>query len=397
MNCPIYKKCGGCQLQNLTYEEQLSLKQSKIIKLVGKYCHVDEIIGMEHPYNYRNKISRAFGFRNGRIISGIYQSASRRIVQTDSCFLEDEYADKVIKTIRELCISFRIKAYDINTGRGFFRHALIRRAKNSGETMAVLVTAKGDFPKKRDFVNALLQKHPELTTVVWNINPTETPLFLGEKSETLYGNGFITETLLGNSFRISPRSFYQVNTKQTEVLYTKVLELAELSGKERVIDAYCGTGTIGLTLARKAKSVIGVESNPDAVADAEANARLNGIKNAQFVAADAGEFMQSLAEKGEKIDTVITDPPRAGCSKRFIESLLSLSPKKIVYVSCNPETLTRDLFALRKGGYKVKKIQPIDMFPFTEHVETVVLLSREKADDYIRISVHTKDLQTKEN
>ncbi len=376
MNCPIYKKCGGCQLQNLTYEEQLSLKQSKIIKLVGRYCHIDEIIGMEHPYNYRNKISRAFGFRNGRIISGIYQSASRRIVQTDSCMLEDVYADKIVKTLRELCISFRIKSYDINTGRGFFRHALIRRAVNSGETMVVLVTAKGDFPKKRDFVNALLQKHPDITTVVWNINPTETPLFLGEKSETLYGEGYITENLLGNRFRISPRSFYQVNTKQTEILYSKVIEFADLSGREKIIDAYCGTGTIGLTLASNAKSVIGVESNPDAVSDAITNAKLNGIKNATFVAADAGDFMQELAEKNEKIDTVITDPPRAGCSKRFIESLLSLSPKKIVYVSCNPETLTRDLFALRKGGYKVKKIQPIDMFPFTEHVECVVQLCR---------------------
>lgn len=376
MNCPIYKKCGGCQLQNLTYEEQLSLKQSKIIKLVGKYCHVDEIIGMENPYHYRNKISRAFGFRNGRIICGIYQSASRRIVQAEECLLEDVYADKIIKTVHSLCISFKIKAYDINTGKGFFRHALIRRAVNGGETMVVLVTAKGDFPKKRDFVSALLQKHPDITTVVWNVNQTETPLFLGEKSETLYGEGYITENLLGNRFRISPRSFYQVNTKQTEVLYNKVLEFAALGGKEKIIDAYCGTGTIGLTLAGKAKSVIGVESNPDAVADAVINAKLNGIKNTKFVAADAGDFMQELAEKNEKIDTVITDPPRAGCSKRFIDSLLSLSPKSIVYVSCNPETLTRDLFALRKGGYKVKKIQPIDMFPFTEHVECVVSLTR---------------------
>ncbi len=376
MNCPVSKKCGGCQLQNLTYEEQLSLKQSKIIKLVGRYCHIDEIIGMEHPYNYRNKVSRAFGFRNGRIISGIYQSASKRIVQTDCCLLEDQYADKIIKTLRELCISFKIKAYDINTGRGFFRHALVRRAVNSGETMVVLVTAKGDFPKKRDFVNALLEKHKDITTIVWNINETETPLFLGEKSEILHGNGYITETLLGKRFRISPRSFYQVNTKQTEILYSKVIEFADLKGKERVIDAYCGTGTIGLTLADSAKEVIGVESNPDSVADAIVNARENGITNATFIVSDAGKFMDSLAQKGEAVDVVITDPPRAGCSKRFLDSLLSLSPKKIVYVSCNPETLTRDLFALRKGGYKVRKIQPVDMFPFTEHTECVVQLCR---------------------
>lgn len=373
-SCPIAKKCGGCRLQNLTYEEQLSLKQSKIIKLVGKYCHVDEIIGMEEPFRYRNKASRAFGFRNGRIISGIYQSASRKIVQTDHCLLEDEYAGKIVQTVRELCISFKIKAYDLNSGRGFFRHVLVRRAANSGETMVVLVTAAGDFPKKRDFAAELLKKHSDITTVVWNINPTETPLLLGAKSEILYGSGYITDNLLGFSFRISPKSFYQVNTKQTEILYSKAAEFAALSGRERVIDAYCGTGTIGLTMAKRASEIIGVESNPDAVADAIQNAKINGITNAKFISADAGEFMADLAKNGESADVVITDPPRAGCSKQFLDSLLALSPKRIVYVSCNPETLSRDLFVLRKGGYKVKRIQPVDMFPFTEHCEVVVQL-----------------------
>ena len=392
MICPIAKKCGGCQLQNLEYEEQLSLKQSKLIKLVGRYCHIDEIIGMQEPFRYRNKVSRAFGFRNGRIISGIYQSSSGRIVQTDSCLLEDEFADEIIKTVRELCVSFRIKAYDLNTGRGFFRHVLVRRAVNTDETMVVLVTAKGEFPKKQSFVAALLKKHPEITTVVWNVNQTETPLFLGEKSEILYGHGYITEKLLGLSFRISPKSFYQVNPKQTEILYSKAREFAGLSGKETLIDAYCGTGTIGLTMAKGAREVIGVETNREAVADANENARINGIKNARFVCADAGEFMADLAQKGEKADAVITDPPRAGCSKKFIDSLLSLSPKTIVYVSCNPETLTRDLFALRKGGYKVKKIQPVDMFPFTEHVETVVLLSRKDVHERIKFDVNVEGL-----
>ncbi len=377
MICPIAKKCGGCQLQNLDYEEQLSLKQSKIIKYIGKYCHVDEIIGMDDPFHYRNKVSHAFAFRNGKIYSGIYQSATRRVVQTDSCLLEDEYADRIVQTVRELCVAFKIKAYDLNSGKGFFRHVLVRRAVNTGETMVVLVTAKGEFTKKEDFVSALLKKHPDITTVVWNINPTETPLFLGSRSEILYGEGYITDTLLGNAFRISPKSFYQVNTKQTEILYSKAVEFAALSGRERVIDAYCGTGTIGLTVARNAKEVIGVESNKDAVADAIQNAKLNGIKNARFVTSDAGEFMQTLARKGESVDVVITDPPRAGCSKRFLESLLALSPKTIVYVSCNPETLSRDLFTLRKSGYKVKKIQPVDMFPFTEHTETIVCLRKQ--------------------
>ncbi len=376
MLCPYAKKCGGCSLQNLTYEEQLSMKQAKIIRLVGKYCHVDEIIGMNEPFYYRNKVQSLFSFRNGKTVCGIYQSATRRVVPVETCLLEDKNAGAIVKTVKDLCNAFKIKSYDLTNGKGFMRHVLIRRGFKSGEIMAVIVTAKGEFPHKKDFADALLKKHPEITTLVWNINPTSTPLFLGEKSEILYGNGYITDVLSGLKFRISPNSFYQVNPIQTEILYAKVREFLALSGKEKVIDAYCGTGTIGLTAARGAKEIIGVEVNPDAVADAIENARLNGIKNARFINSDAGEFMQSLAEKGEKINAVITDPPRAGCSIKFIKSLLSLSPEKIVYVSCNPETLSRDLFALRKGGYKVKKIQPVDMFPFTDHVENVVCLTR---------------------
>lgn len=374
--CPIAKKCGGCQLQNLTYEEQLSMKQAKVIRLVGKYCHVDEIIGMETPYHYRNKASHAFGFANGRVVSGIYQSATRRIAPTDGCLLEDVRVAGIVRTVRELCTAFGIKTYDLQTGRGFFRHVLVRNGFASGEVMAVLVTAKGEFPSKRAFVSALLEKHPEITTIVWNINPTNTPLLLGNRSEVLYGSGYITDTLSGLSFRVSPRSFYQVNPVQTEVLYGKVVEFAALSGKERVIDAYCGTGTIGLTLARHAKEVLGVEVNADAVADAQENAKRNGIGNARFIAADAGDFLRELAQTGEKIDVVVTDPPRAGCSKQFLQSLLALSPKRVVYVSCNPETLSRDLFVLSGGGYRVKKIQPVDLFPHTEHVESVVCLTR---------------------
>lgn len=380
--CPVCKKCGGCQLQNLTYKEQLSMKQAKVIRLVGRYCHVDEIIGMDDPYHYRNKVSHAFGFMSGRVVSGIYQSSSRRIVPCDTCLLEDAYADEIVKTVKKLCISFGIQAYDLKSGRGFLRHVLVRRGFSSGETMTVLVTAKGDFPKKRDFAAALLARH-EITTVVWNINSSDTPLLLGVKSEVLHGDGYITDTLSGLSFRISPNSFYQVNPVQTEVLYGKAAEFACLSGKERVIDAYCGTGTIGLTIAKDARELIGVDSNAEAVADAIANAERNGIRNASFAVSDAGEFMLKLALRGETADVVITDPPRAGCSKQFVSALLALAPKRIVYVSCNPETLSRDLFALSEGGYRVKKIQPVDMFPFTEHVETVVLLSHKKPDRQI--------------
>ena len=375
--CPYAKKCSGCQLQNLTYDEQLKMKQVKLINLLGKYGHVSEIIGMNDPGNYRNKLQRAFAYNRGRLISGIYQSASYRIAEVDECMLEDKISSKIVDTVRALCPSFKIKAYDLNTGSGFLRHILVRRGFVSGEIMVVLVTARGEFKSRRSFVNELLRRHPEITTLVWNINTTNTPLMLGERSEILYGDGYITDTLCGLSFRISPRSFYQINHTQTEVLYSLAKKYADLDGSERVIDAYCGTGTIGLTMADKARELIGVEVNGEAVRDAKDNAERNGIKNASFYEADAGDFMSELAKKGEDVDVVITDPPRAGCSMRFLRSLISLSPKKIVYISCDPETLARDLNTLTKNGYTVKKIQGVDMFPFTRHVESVVCLSRE--------------------
>ena len=275
-----------------------------------------------------------------------------------------------------MCPNFKIKPYDLNTGSGFLRHVLVRKGFTSGEIMVVFVTAKGDFKSKTSFVNELLRRHSKITTIVWNINPTTTPLMLGNQSEILYGKGYITDTLCGLSFRISPRSFYQINPTQTEKLYSLAKEYAKLTGNEKVIDAYCGTGTIGLTMADKAKEIIGVEVNSDAIKDAKENAKLNGIKNAKFYNADAGDFMYELAERGEKADVVITDPPRAGCSIKFLKSLLKLSPKRIVYISCNPETQARDLITLTKNGYKVTKIQPVDLFPHTNHVETLVCLTR---------------------
>lgn len=375
-NCPHYKKCGGCQLQNLTYPEQLSMKQAKVIRLLGHYCHVDEIIGMDDPYRYRNKASHAFAFMGGKTVTGIYQSASRRVIPVEDCLLEDPHADEIVHTVRKLCVLYGYKPYDLQTGRGFLRHVLVRRGHASGQTMVVLVTSNGKFDRKREFAETLLSKYDDIATIVWNINPTNTPLLLGNKSEILHGDGYITDTLMGLEFRISPRSFYQVNPTQTEVLYGKAVEFAALTGKERVIDAYCGTGTIGLTLARQAKEVYGAETNADAVKDAIENAKRNHIENARFFEADAGLFMQEMAQRKERIDVVVTDPPRVGCSKQFLQSVLALSPKRVVYVSCNPETLSRDLFVLSKGGYRVKKIQPVDMFPFTEHVECAVCLSR---------------------
>lgn len=384
--CPIYKKCSGCQLQNLPYEEQLHLKQAKLIRLLGRFGHIEEIIPMDDPTHYRNKVQSAFCNKSGRLTAGIYQSATRKIVEVPpsmegGCMLEDLTATRIVATIRTLAPSFKLKPFDLATGRGFLRHVLIRRGFASGEVMVVIVTAPGDFPSCRSFVNELCRRHPEITTIVWNINPTTTPLFLGNESKTLFGEGYITDTLCGLTFRISPRSFYQVNPVQTEILYNTACRFAKLTGKERLIDAYCGTGTIGLTMASRegvvgAKEVIGVEVNRDAVQDAKDNARRNGIDSAKFYAADAGDFMKELAARGESADVVITDPPRAGCSREFLQSLLTLAPNRVVYVSCNPETLARDLHTLTKGGYKVKKMQPVDLFPFTEHCEVVVALER---------------------
>jgi 23S rRNA (uracil1939-C5)-methyltransferase len=385
--CPYAKKCGGCSLQNLPYEEQLHLKQAKLIKMLGRFGHVEEIIGMDDPTHYRNKIQAAFRSRSGKVVSGVYQSASRRIVEVEDCMLEDGCAAPILATIRKLCGSMKIRPYDLESGQGFLRHVLIRRGFATGEIMVVLVTAKGEFRSERPFVNELLRRHPEITTVVRNINPTETPLFLGGESYVLHGDGVITDRLCGLEFRISPRSFYQVNPAQTEILYGKAREFAALTGKETVIDAYCGTGTIGLTMAADAKSVVGVEVNGDAVADAMENAKRNGVSNATFHAADAGDFMRDMAARGQSADVVITDPPRAGCSPQFLRSLLTLAPARIVYVSCNPETLARDLHTLTKGGYKVKKIQPVDMFPWTGHVESVVCLTR-RLDNELRERVN---------
>lgn len=375
--CPLAKKCGGCQLQNMTYDRQLRWKQARCEILLKKFGKVEKIIGMENPYHYRNKVQAAFGrTKSGKIISGVYQSGTHRIVSVDSCMTEDETADKIIVDIREMLPKFKIWTYDEDRGTGFLRHVLVKRGFSSGEVMVVLVGASGYFPMKKKFTAALLEKHPEITTVVLNINPKDTNLVLGDKEEVLYGNGYIEDTLCGCVFRISPKSFYQINPVQTEKLYGKAMELAQLDKSTSVLDAYCGIGTIGLVAAKTAGKVIGVELNRDAVKDAISNCKRNGMDNARFYCADAGDFMQELAENGEKFDVVFMDPPRSGSSKKFIDSLVASAPERVVYISCNPETLARDLNMLTHKGYKVKKICPVDMFPHTNHIECVVLLTR---------------------
>ena len=407
--CQYAKKCGGCDYQGLPYEKQLKEKQEYVRKNVGEFCKVLPIIGMEHPYHYRNKVHAVFDIaKGGSVISGVYKAGTHDVVNIDSCRIEDETADAIIRDIRGLLRSFKIKTYDEDTGYGLLRHVLVRRGFHSGEVMVVLVLGSPILPSKNNFVKALRKLHPEITTVVLNVNDKKTSMILGEKETVIYGKGYIEDTLCGCTFRISPKSFYQVNPVQTEILYTKAIEYAGLTGKERIVDAYCGIGTIGLIAASKAKEVISVELNRDAVRDAVTNAKRNDIKNVQFYNADAGQFMVEMAEyradqkknqvpdatkSGKKatpdgnVDVVFMDPPRAGSDEAFLSSVIRLAPKRVVYISCNPETLARDLKYLTKHGYQAKECQPVDLFPWTKHVETVVLLSHKKPDGHINVKV----------
>ena len=377
--CPYMKKCGGCQLQGVPYTQQLKEKEKQVKDLIGPYCRVFPITGMETPYHYRNKVHAVLDHRKGNVISGIYEERSHQVVPVDSCQIEDEKADAIIVTIRELLQSFRMKVYDEDNGFGLFRHILIRVGKTSGQIMVVLVMASPIFPSKNNFIKALRQKHPEITTIVQNINDQDTNMVLGEREKVLYGKGYITDTLCNKTFRISSRSFYQINPVQTEKLYQKAIHLAGLTGKERIVDAYCGIGTIGLIAADRVKEVIGIELNEDAIRDAIRNAHANKITNAQFYCEDAGKFMEEMADSGETADVVFMDPPRSGSDERFLSSVVKLSPKQIVYISCNPETMARDLAYLTGNGYRAITAWPFDMFPHTSHTEVVACLKRVQA------------------
>ncbi len=375
--CRNFKRCGGCQLPNLEYGEQLEYKQRQAEYLLSDFCRVNEIIGMDKPYHYRNKASAVFYYdrKKRKTVSGIYQGSSGRIMPIESCLLEDEKSDEIIQTVCRLADSFKLKPYSLETGAGFLRHILIRKGFKTNQYMVVLITASPALRSKRSFVNALIKAHPEITTIVQSINPDGEVLTLGEKSEVLFGNGFIEDELCGCRFRISPASFYQINPVQTEILYGKAIEFAGLTGSERIFDAYCGTGTIGIIAAKNAKEAIGVEINEAAVKDAIINAERNETNN-QFICADAEDYLNAAAKHDERFDVIFMDPPRAGATVKFLKSAVKANPKKIVYISCNPKTLARDLKYLDKNGYKVKEIQPVDMFPMTKHIEAAVLITR---------------------
>lgn len=392
--CPVSKKCGGCQLLDIPYSQQLTLKKKQLEETLKGICKVQTVIGMEHPFHYRNKVHAVFDRdRRGNIISGIYQENTHIVVPVEKCLIEDEKADEIIGTIRGMLKSFKIRTYDEDTGYGLLRHVLIRKGFQSGEIMVVLVTASPVFPSKNNFVKALREKHPEITTIVQNINGRGTSMVLGDREQVLYGKGYITDQLCGCTFRISSKSFYQVNPVQTEKLYNLAIELAGLTGKETVLDAYCGIGTIGIIASRKAGQVIGVELNQDAVRDAVNNAKLNQISNIRFYCNDAGRFMVNMAERGDRADVVIMDPPRSGSTEEFMDSIKKMGADRVVYISCNPETLARDLRYMKKLGYRVVgDAFGVDMFAETYHVETVILLSQQKPDDVIEVDLDLDEL-----
>ena len=398
--CPVFDRCGGCQLLHMSETAQKAFKQGLCEELLGGFGRVSPILTAENPRNYRNKVHAAFarkrmggGFPGGKgngvyksgkggpagrskIISGIFEEESHRVIETTDCLIQDKRAAEYLRTVRKLMQETHTEPYNEDTGRGTMRYVFLRTGRKSGEVLMALVTGTPEFPAKAKFAAEIKKKHPEIVTLIHNINPQKNSMVLGKKETVLYGNGYITDTLCGHTFRISANSFYQVNSEQTEVLSKTAVELAKITKEDTVIDAYCGIGTISLMAADYAGRVIGVEVNAQAVKDAKDNAKRNNCTNAEFICQDAGVFMREQAKKGTAPQVVIMDPPRAGSDDAFLSSLVTMAPERVVYISCNPETQARDLKKLTAKGYKVEVIQPVDMFPGTKHVESVVLLGR---------------------
>ncbi len=376
--CPYAKKCSSCQLNNLSDGEQLRYKENICKKHLSKLCRVEPIAPSPKTTGYRNKAQFVYKTEGKRIVSGIYRSASRSVMAAERCALCSDRANETAAALAKLFQSFKLRPYDAHTGRGWLRSVVLREAEGTGEMMAVIIGTDPVLPAKRTFSTALQKACPWLTTAVYAVNRDRSKLFNGKTAGVLFGEGHITDVLCGERFLISPSSFYQINHAQTEQLYGKAIGLGGLSGNETVLDAYCGVGTIGIVASRHAKEVLAVELNPQAIRDAARNAKLNGIENIRFTAADSKDYVKALAEEGAAIDAAFIDPPRAGCTASFLNALARLSPKRIVYVSCNPETQARDIRILGRLGYRAEVAYPFDMFPHTNHVETVCLMSRVK-------------------
>ncbi len=380
--CPVVGECGGCQLQHMAYEAQLRHKRQQVadaLERIGRLAGVTvhPTLGMDEPWRYRNKAQFPFGEWSGRVIAGFFAPGTHRIVDIDQCEIQHPLGNRIMREVKELATRFGVPIYDEKTHRGVLRHVLARVGRGTGEAMAVLVTNGPQLPHGRKIAEELMRRVPGLVSVVQNINPERTNVILGRKSRLLAGRDRIYDVIDELKFAISPVSFFQVNPVQTEVLYGKALEYAGLTGAETVIDVYCGIGTISLFLARRARQVIGIEVVEQAVEDARANAELNGIGNARFIAGDAAVEMPRLASEGTRADVIVVDPPRKGCEEPVLRAMAEMGPERIVYVSCNPATLARDLGILAELGYRTPEVQPVDMFPHTAHVECCALVVRE--------------------
>lgn len=374
--CIYAKNCGGCQLGHLKYESQLAYKRDGIEALFGQDAKVPGVIKMAKPYEYRHKIHATLGRdKRGHIVYGIYEEASHHLVPIKKCRIQHPLGDQIMHALVSVMTELRIKPYDEDRQTGQIRHALIRVGYATQEVMVVLVVAELKFPQAKDLTRRLIKACPQITTLVLNRNNKKTGMVLGEEEFVAYGKGYIEDVLCGKHFRISPKSFYQVNPQQAERLYETAISMAEFKKTDKVLDAYCGTGTITLIAAPYVDKITGVELNSGAIKDARENAQRNGVTNARFYAQDAGKFMQQQAREKKRFDVVMLDPPRRGCTPDFLAALVKLAPEKVVYISCNPVTQARDVEYLKNEGYVVRKVQSVDLFAQTAHAETCVLLS----------------------
>lgn len=374
--CPIYKECGGCQLQHLSYEGQLLAKEKQVrdvLTRIGKLenVKVHPVLGMSEPWRYRNKAQVPVGEREGGLIAGFYQQRSHEIIDMEACMIQQEKNDEVVQAVKRICTKYGVTAYNEERHKGSLRHIMARHGQVTKEVMVVLVTRTQELPNKEKIVKEIVESVEGVKSIIQNVNSKKTNVILGDETRVLWGEEVIYD-LIGNvKFAISSRSFYQVNPEQTKVLYDQALTYAELSGQETVIDAYCGIGTISLFLAQKAQKVYGVEIVPEAIADANRNADLNGIDNVEFAVGEAEVVIPNWYKEGIEADVLVVDPPRKGCDDALLQTIIEMKPKKVVYVSCNPATLARDLRVLEDGGYRTVEVQPVDMFPHTTHCEAV--------------------------
>lgn len=382
--CPIAEICGGCQIQHIDYPAQLQLKTNKVkanMQRIGKLDNVriHETIGMNEPYQYRNKAQFPVGMMDGKAIVGFYKKRTHEIVNMSSCYIQHEVNDKIVHVMKEYIDKYQVSTYDEATGRGLIRHILTKIGFATKEIMVVLVTNGRVLPHKEELIQRLISEIPAVKSIVQNINNKKANTILGKECITLYGKDMIVDKIGDLKFNISPLSFFQVNPMQTKVLYEKALEYADLTGSETVYDIYCGIGTISLFLAKNAKKVYGIEIVEAAIEDAKENAKINHIQNVEFFAGAAEDIVPKLYAKELQADVVVIDPPRKGCDEKVLDTIVKMQPERVVYVSCNPSTLARDLKYLNERGYQTIEVQPVDMFPHTAHVECCVRIQRVKS------------------